>query len=128
MKMKMKLLLSALLLSALYAASGLLTSGLRSRAKSEPSLRHHSKSESRLCGLESSGLRLSAECCLSVHDSGGPDAGEKDSGDCECKNVVHSSLLELSCIACRLRLLYRVGSRFLSNDVFPADSTPRINF
>ncbi|MBR3687910.1 MAG: hypothetical protein IKL85_02425 [Lentisphaeria bacterium] len=76
-------------------------SGLRTalstsaKGKSLLSALHHTKTT--LAALESSGL-LSAKGCLCIHDSGRSDSGEKDSGDCKCKNLVHSSLLILCCL------------------------------
>ena len=82
--------------SAEAAASGL---RLRSDTKPEP-LRPalcHTKTKALRSALKSSGL-LSAKGHLCVHDSGRSDSGEKDPGDCECKDLVHSSLLVLCCL------------------------------
>jgi len=121
---------------ALPGTSGsLLTAALRSRAEALTAALHHSKTKAlraALCAsaeaatlrsaLEGSGL-LSAKRRLSIHDSGCSDSGEKDSGDCKCKNLVHSSLLD--CVVCGFRC-YFIGSssRIFKNASFPPIQRP----
>ena len=111
----------AMTTAALSAASRLLASALRGYAKALTPLLSHSKTEALQAALERSGLP-SAEGCLCIHDSGCSDSSEKDPGDCECKNLVHSSLLDN---VCGFRF-YFIGSssRIFKNASFPPIQRP----
>ena len=113
----------ALTAPALSAASRLLTSALR--CNSEPlrsALCASAEADLLRSALEHSGLS-SAEVCLSIHDSGCSDPGEKDPGNCECKNLVHSSLLDY--VVCG-SYSYFIGftSRIFKNASFPPIQRP----
>jgi len=113
------------LTSALSTASRLLASALRCRAETEPltsAALYHTKPQALLAALEGSSL-LSAKGCLSIHDSGCSDSGEKDPGDCNSKNLVHSSLLDS--VVCGFRF-YFIGSssRIFKNASFPPIQRP----
>jgi hypothetical protein len=132
----------AALTAAALSAACLLTAALRCRAEAlrcrAEALRAalcHTKTKallSALCtsaeakalrsALERSGLP-SAEGRLCIHDSGCSDSGEKDPGDCECKNLVHSSLLDS--VVCGFRF-YFIGSssRMFKNASFPPIQRP----
>ena len=74
-----------------------LRAALGTSAKAEALLSTLGHTQTTLSALEGSGL-LSAKGRLCIHDSGRSDSGEKDPGDCESKNLVHSSLLIMCCL------------------------------